>query len=65
MMPPNVRFFAGAMVVKLQDYNSLIALGAAQLSDWIHAAGINLSANYELRLKNEECTMPDDPAPKR
>ena len=53
------------MVAKLQDCNSLIALGAAQLSDWIHAAGINLSASYELRLKNEECTMPDDPGPKR
>jgi hypothetical protein len=49
-----------AAVAKLEGYNSLMALGAGQLSDSIHAAGINLTAEYDVELKNEECTMPDD-----
>ncbi|MDP9162060.1 MAG: hypothetical protein M3O09_17775 [Acidobacteriota bacterium] len=53
-----------AAVAKLRDFNSLIAVGAAQLCDWIHAAGIDLRADFSLKLKSsEECTMPDDPVP--
>jgi hypothetical protein len=53
-----------AMVAKLRGYNSLITLGSAQLSDLIRAAGVDLSEEGVRTLKNTECAMPDDPAPK-
>src|SRR4051812_22998438 len=54
-----------AIAAKLQGYNSIIPLAAAQLSDTIRNAEIGLSADDDRVLANEPCTMPDDPAPER
>jgi hypothetical protein len=54
-----------AIVAKLQGYNSIIPLGAAQLSDAIRATGTAVSSDDERRLANEPCPMPNEPAPER